>query len=60
MYKSKKILNDAIIKDISDSIHNLKYGAVLIKVHDSKIVQIEVSNKSRFDDIWLTEEGGGI
>jgi hypothetical protein len=58
--KNKNIVNDAIVKDISDSIHNLKYGTVIITVHDSKIVQIEIAQKSRFDDIWLIKEGGGI
>jgi len=58
--KNKNIVNDAIVKDISNSLHNLKYGTVTITVHNSKIVQIEVMQKSRFDDIWLIEEGGGI
>lgn len=56
----ENIVNDAIIKDIRDAVKNLKYGSVTIKVHDSRIVQIEVSQKSRFDDIWLIEKGGGI
>jgi hypothetical protein len=56
----KNIVNDAIVKDLIDKIGGLKYGSVVIKVHDSKIVQIEVSNKSRYDDVWLIEEGGGI
>ncbi|MCK9614754.1 MAG: YezD family protein [Candidatus Omnitrophica bacterium] len=55
----KNIVNDAIIKDISDSVHNLKYGTVTITVHNSKIVQVEVAQKNRFDDVWLIE-GGGI
>lgn len=58
--KNKNIVNDAIVKDISNSIHNLEYGTVTITVHNSKIVQIEVAKKSRFDDVWLIEEGGGI
>jgi hypothetical protein len=57
---NKNIVNDAIIKDISDSIHGISYGTVLITVHNSKIVQIEVSQKSRFDDVWTVQDGGGI
>ena len=57
---NKNIVNDAIIKDISGSIHGLSYGTVTITIHNSKIVQIEVSQKSRFDDIWTVQEGGGI
>ncbi len=57
---NKKVINEAIIKDISDSIHGVDYGAVTITLHDSRIVQIEVSKKSRFDAIWTVQEGGGI
>ena len=55
----KNIVNDAIIKDISDSIHGLSYGTVTITVHNSKIVQIERIEKSRFEDLFL-ENGDGI
>ncbi len=57
---SKNIVNDAIIKNISDSIHGINYGTVTITIHNSKIVQIEVSQKNRFDDVWTVQEGGGI
>ena len=57
---NKNIVNDAIIKNIADSIHGLSYGTVTITVHSSKIVQIEVSQKSRFDEVWTLQEGGGI
>ena len=58
--QTKTIINDAIIKDIRDSIQGIDYGAVTITLHDSRIVQIEVSKKSRFDAIWTVQEGGGI
>ncbi|MDD5155127.1 MAG: YezD family protein [Candidatus Omnitrophica bacterium] len=57
---TKKILNDTIIKDISDAVGSLEYGAVTIKVHDKKITQIEIAKRKRFDDVWKLEEGGGI
>ena len=57
---NKSVINDAIIKDIADSIHGIDYGAVTVTLHDSRIVQIEVSRKSRFDAIWTVQEGGGI
>lgn len=57
---NKNIVNDAIIKNISESIHGLSFGTVTITVHNSKIVQIDVSQKSRFDDVWTLQEGGGI
>lgn len=56
----KKVLNDAIIKDISDAVGSLDYGEVNIKVHDKKIVQIDISKRKRFDDVWKLQEGGGI
>ncbi|MDD5566269.1 MAG: DUF2292 domain-containing protein [Candidatus Omnitrophica bacterium] len=58
--KSKNIVNDAIIKDIGKTVHGLRYGSILITVHNARIVQIEVSQKNRFDDVWLLEGGGGI
>ena len=54
------ILNDAIIKDVRDAVTGLDYGEVLIKVHNAKIVQIEVTARKRFDDIWKLEGGAGI
>lgn len=52
--------NDAIIRDIRTAIADLDYGTVTIKVHGSKIVQIEITQKKRFDDAGLVEKGGGI
>jgi hypothetical protein len=57
---SRNIINDAIIKDISESIHSLKDGTVTIKVRDSKILQIQVTKESRYEDVWEVEGGGGI
>jgi len=58
--QKKNIINDAIIKELSDAVHKIKYGDINITVHNSKIVQVEVSEKKRFDDVWTVEEGGGI
>lgn len=56
---NKNIVNDAILKDIHDHVHGLDFGTVMIQVHNSRIVQVEVTRKNRFNDVWL-EEGGGI
>lgn len=56
----KKVLNDTIIKEISQAVESLEYGELNIKVHNKKIIQIEVVRRKRFDDIWKLEEGGGI
>jgi hypothetical protein len=58
--KEKNIVNDAIIKDIAEAVENLKFGTIAIKVHGSKITQIEVTERKRFDDVWHVNEGGGI
>jgi len=57
---TKSILNETILKEIRDAVDSLEYGAIIIKVHNKKIIQIEVTEKKRFDNIWKLEEGGGI
>lgn len=57
---TKKVLNDSIIKEISDAVGALEYGEVNIKVHNQKITQFEIAKKRRFDEVWRVEEGGGI
>ena len=52
--------NDAIIRDIRNAIAGLDYGTVTIKLHNSKIVQVEITQKKRFDGGGLVEKGGGI
>jgi hypothetical protein len=52
--------NDAVIRDIRNAIIGLDYGTVTIKVHNSKITQIEITQKRRYDDSGLVEKGGGI
>ena len=57
---SGEIINDALVKDIRDAVSRLEYGDIIIKVHNSKIVQIDVTERKRFNDVWKVEEGGGI
>ena len=57
---NKKLLNDSILRDIGKAVGSLEYGTVSIKVHDSKIIQIEVTERKRFDEIWKMEGGSGI
>ena len=62
---SKNNINDAsitnaIIRDIATAVAGLEFGSVLIKVHNAQIVQIEVTQRKRFDDFWKVEKGGGI
>jgi len=53
-------INDEIIREISGAVKNITYGTVSITVHNSRITQIEVSEKKRFDNLWKFEKGGGI
>lgn len=36
-------------KHILDAIQQIKYGAVEVVIHDSRVVQVEKSEKVRFD-----------
>jgi len=56
------IVNDAIVKDIIEKIRGMELGSITISVFDSRIVQVDITTteKKRFDDVWLLEEGGGI
>jgi hypothetical protein len=57
---SETVVNETIIKDIKNMVSELDYGTVTIKVHCSKIVQVEITQKKRFDEAGLMEKGGGI
>jgi hypothetical protein len=57
---NEKLTNDAIIRDIREAIEGLDYGTVIIKVHNGKITQIEITQKRRYDDGNWVEKGGGI
>lgn len=57
--KQKNIVNDAIIKEIIEAVDSLEYGQIHIVVHNFQIVQFDKTEKTRFDDIWQIEKGGG-
>jgi hypothetical protein len=51
MHKNQKnIVSETLLKEILAAINSLKYGYVQIMVHNSKIVQIEKTEKRRFDE----------
>ncbi len=56
---NKDIINYGIIKNLIETTKRIQYGTILIQVHDSKVVQIEVTEKTRFDD-WFVEQEGDI
>lgn len=57
---STKLINESIVSDAVKKILNIKYGSITFTVHNSKIVQVEATEKKRYDDAWLLEKGGGI
>ena len=42
-------VNKKIMNEIIKSIQQIKYGEVVITVHNSKVTQIEKKEKKRFD-----------
>jgi hypothetical protein len=50
---------DRVSTRINAALRGLRYGSVILTVHDARIVQIERIEKSRFDDLYL-EDGEGI
>jgi hypothetical protein len=56
----RNIVHDAILKEITNAVDALEYGTVTIKVHEKKIIQIEIAERRRFDDVWKLSEGAGI
>jgi len=55
----KSVVNDAIVKDLIEAVNSLRYGTIQITIHNARIVQVDKTEKSRFDEVWA-EEGGGI
>ena len=52
--------NDSILKEIAGVVASLKYGDVVIKIHDSRIIQVEKTEKTRYDNYRGMEQGSGI
>lgn len=57
--QDKAAQGDRVNARINAVMKGIRYGSVVLTIHDSKIVQIERIEKSRFDDLYL-ENGGGI
>ncbi len=57
---NEDVTNDTIVRDIRNAILGLDYGTVTVKVHNSKIAQIEITQKRRYDDCNWVEKGSGI
>jgi hypothetical protein len=49
-----------VLKRVSRALNGVKYGTITITVHNSRVVQIERSEKIRYDDDQYVVKGGGI
>jgi hypothetical protein len=47
--EEKKQIDPKVLNEIIEAIGKIKYGEVVITVHDSKVVQIEEKRKKRFN-----------
>jgi hypothetical protein len=55
-----KAPNEAVLQKILSTLQGLRFGSVLITVHDSRVVQIERVDKVRLDNLNIHEKGDGI
>lgn len=58
--KDAALLNESVLKELFESAKKLKFGQILITVHDGRIVQIDKTEKIRFPQSPVYEKGGGI
>jgi hypothetical protein len=49
-----------VLKRVTKALTGVKYGTITITVHNSRVVQIERSEKIRYDDDQYVVKGGGI
>ncbi|AJY75785.1 YezD family protein [Paenibacillus beijingensis] len=49
-------IDEAWIDRIADQVNGLEYGSVLITVHDGRIVQIDRTERKRYDAAALTRQ----
>ncbi len=50
---------DKVLTKVLEAIKSIKYGYVQVIVQDSKVVQIDRTEKTRLDRKWVTDEKGG-
>lgn len=46
--KEEKNIDPKIMNEITEAVKKMKFGEVVITVHDAKVVQIEERKKKRF------------
>jgi len=47
--RNQQVIDDVTLKKIIETLNSLRFGSITITVHNSKVVQIERVEKTRFD-----------
>ncbi len=58
--KKQQFINEAILQDVLETVGNIGFGSIVLNVHNSAIVAMEITEKYRFQNIDFVEKGGGI
>jgi hypothetical protein len=53
-------INDKLVRKIAESLKGIKFGHVLVTIHNHKVVQIDRTEKNRCEIVVLEADGGGI
>jgi hypothetical protein len=60
IFENQTAYESEVLKRVSKALSGIKYGAVVITVHNGKVVQLERTEKTRYDDDQYVVRGGGI
>jgi hypothetical protein len=53
-------VNERIVKELADVVKSIKFGQLVITIHNSKIVQVDKTEKYRYQEPNYFEKGSGI
>lgn len=56
---TKAVKSENWIEVVAKQVSNLRFGVVQIVIHDSRVVQIERTEKVRIDERTVTESADG-
>ena len=58
--RDQQFINETILQDVLQSIAEIGYGTITLKVHNAAIAEMEITEKFRFKNTDIMEKGGGI
>ena len=59
-FEQKTLINESILKELTEKLKKMNFGSVTIKVNHSRIVQVEMTENRRFDEVLSVASGEGI